>query len=57
MEILEEEAIFLAGESSMEEDEEKEGEDGSWAKSSWLRLGFAELEEAKDIMSVKECSA
>ena len=51
-------AIFLAGESSREEDEEDEEEEDLRSELKWLKdvLGFAEPKEAIDMMNVKEAS-
>ena len=53
VETLDEEAIVFSGESSIEEDEEQEGEDKSQVEGLRLRLGFTKLEEAEDMVNVK----
>ena len=55
-ETLEEEAISFSEESSMEDDEEDEAEEDSRTIGSWESLGFAKLDEAKDMVSVKKAS-
>ena len=52
--ILEEEAISFFGESSMKDAEEYEEEEDLGTAGLWERLGFAELEEAEDMLSIKE---
>ena len=55
-ETLEEEAISFSEESSMEDDKEDEAEGDSCTMGLWERLGFVELDEAEDMVSMKKDS-
>ena len=52
--ILEEEAISFFGESSMKDAEEYEEEEDLGTAGLWERLGFVELDEAEDMVSMKK---
>ena len=53
LESLDKETIIFSSKRSTEEDEkeEEEEEDNFWAEGSQLRLGFAESEEAEDMIN------
>ena len=54
LEILDKEAISIISKSSTEENVEEEGDDDSWVEGSWLRIGFTETKEVKDMVNGKK---